>query len=154
MVLKKVITNRREKSNKSQGGQKGHKPHSLKNKLNQFISSGNVVEEIIEINKNEKNKNKRYIGKRVIDIKIIKCIKVYRYYRYEDGKYYISKEHNQYIKYGNTIKAISIDLMNNLYNSTDGIVRFISDITNGGISLSKGTLINWNNEFSINYKMK
>ena len=49
--FKKVITNRREKSNKSQGGQKGHKPHSLKNKLNQFISSGNVVEEIIEINK-------------------------------------------------------------------------------------------------------
>ena len=38
--------------------------------------------------------------------------------------------------------------MNNLYNSTDGIARFISDITNGRISLSKGTLINWNNEFS------
>ena len=38
--------------------------------------------------------------------------------------------------------------MNNLYNSTDGIVRFISDITNKGITLSKGTLINWNNELS------
>ena len=30
---KKVITNRREKSNKSQGAQKFHKPHSLNNKL-------------------------------------------------------------------------------------------------------------------------
>lgn len=38
--------------------------------------------------------------------------------------------------------------MNNLYNSTDGVVRFISDITNKGITLSKGTLINWNNELS------
>ena len=65
---KKVITNRREKSNKSKGGQKSHKPHSINNKLNQFINSGNVIEEIIEVNKNELNKNKRYIEKVVIDI--------------------------------------------------------------------------------------
>ena len=145
---KKVITNRREKSNNNKGGQKGHKPHSLNNKLEQFINSGNVLEEIIEINKNENNKNKRYIEKVVIDIKITKHIKRYRYYPYEDGKYYIPKCHNQYVQYGNNVKAISIDLMNNLYNSTDGIVRFISDITNKGITLSKGTLINWNNELS------
>ena len=145
---KKVITNRREKSNNKKGGQKGHKAHSLNNKLDQFINSGNVEEEIIEINKNENNKNKRYIEKIVIDVKIVKHIKRYRYYPHEDGKYYIPKCHNQYIQYGNNIKAISIDLMNNLYNSTDGIVRFISDITNKGISLSKGTLINWSNELS------
>lgn len=77
---KKVITNRREKSNRTKGGQKGHKPHSLNNKLSQFINSGNVEEEIIEINKNENNKNKRYIEKVVIDIKITKHIKRYRYY--------------------------------------------------------------------------
>ena len=145
---KKVITNRREKSNNNKGGQKGHKPHSLNNKLEQFINSGNVLEEIIEINKNENNKNKRYIEKVVIDIKITKHIKRYRYYPYENGKYYIPKCHNQYVQYGNNVKTISINLMNNLYNSTDGIVRFISDITNKGITLSKGTLINWNNELS------
>lgn len=39
---KKAITNRREKSNKKQGGQKNHVPHSLTNKLEQFISSGNA----------------------------------------------------------------------------------------------------------------
>lgn len=38
--------------------------------------------------------------------------------------------------------------MNNLYNSTDGIIRFIEDISNSGITLSKGTLINWNNQLS------
>ena len=145
---KKVITNRREKSNNNKGGQKGHKPHSLNNKLEQFINSGNVLEEIIEINKNENNKNKRYIEKVVIDIKITKHIKRYRYYPYENGKYYIPQCHNQYVQYGNNVKTISINLMNNLYNSTDGIVRFISDITNKGITLSKGTLINWNNELS------
>lgn len=145
---KKVITNRREKSDKKQGAQKFHKAHSLNNKLNQFINSGNVEEEIIEINKNENNKNKRYIEKVVIDIKITKHIKRYRYYPDVHGKYNIPKCHNQYVQYGNNIKAITSDLMNNLPNSTDGVVAFISDITNKGISLSKGTLINWNNELS------
>ena len=145
---KKVITNRREKSNKKQGGQRDHTPHSLTNKLEQFISSGNIEEEIIEINKNENNKNKRYIEKVVIDVKIVKTIKRYRYYPHEDGKYYIPKCHNQYVQYGSNIKAITSDLMSNLPNSTDAVVTFISDITNKGITLSKGTLINWNQELS------
>lgn len=140
---KKVITNRREKSDKSKGGQKNHKPHSLKNKLGQFINSGNVEEEIIEINKNEKNMNKRYIEKVVIDIKITKVVKRYRYYMCDDGKYHIPKTHNQYVQYGNNIKSMAMDLMINLPNSTDGIVQFISDISNKGMTLSKGTLINW-----------
>ena len=49
---------------------------------------------------------------------------------------YIPKYHNQYVQYGNNIKAIVSDLMNNLPNSTD-VVTFISDITNIGITLSK-----------------
>lgn len=146
--FKKVITNRREKSNRSKGGQNGHIAHTILKKLDQFISSGSVEEEIIEINKNETNKNKRYIEKVVIDVKITKHIRRYRYYPYEDGKYHIPKCHNQYVLYGNNIKAIATDLMNNLANSTDGIVRFISDITNKGITLSKGTLVNWNEELS------
>lgn len=140
---KKIITNRREKSNKKQGGQKNHIPHTLTKKINQFLNSGNIEEEIIEINKNKENEHKRYIEKIVIDIKITKQIKRYRYYPNEKGKYNIPKYHNQYIQYGNNIKSIAMDLMINLPNSTDGIVTFISDITNGGITLSKGTLINW-----------
>lgn len=147
---KKVITNQREKSTNKQGGQKNHAPHSLNNKLNQFINSGDVEEEIIEINKNEKNENKRYIEKIVIDIKITKHIKRYRYYVHDDGKYYIPKIHNQYVQYGNNIKGIAMDLMINLPNSTDGITQFINDITNGGITLSKGTLINWESILASN----
>jgi len=145
---KKVIVNRREKSDKKQGGQKGHDPHSLTNKLTKFIESGDVEEEIIEVNKNERNKNKRYIEKVVIYIKITKMIKRYRYYPDENGKYKIPKCHNQKVKYGNIIKAISVDLMNHLYNSTDGVTRFISDITNGGVNILKGTLALWNKEMA------
>ena len=147
---KKVITNRREKSNKNKGGQKNHEPHSLINKLEQFIKSGNVEEEIIEVNKNEKNKNKRYIEKVVIDIKLTKVVKRYRYYMCKDGKYHIPECHNQYVQYGNNIKSIAMDLMINLPNSTDGIVEFIKDISNKGITLSKGTLINWEEKLKNN----
>ena len=145
---KKVITNRREKSNKKQGGQKNHPPHTLIKKLDQFMNSGDIEEEIIEINKNEENKHKRYIEKKVIDIKVTKCIKIYRYYPDKSGKYHIPKYHNQYVQYGNNIKGIAMDLMINLPNSTDGITTFINDITNGGITLSKGTLINWEKELA------
>lgn len=132
--FKKVITNRREKSTKKQSGQKNHKPHSLNNKLEQFIKSGDVIEEVIEINKNKENQNKRYIEKVVIDVQITKFVKRYRYYPNEHGKYNIPKIHNQYIQYGFNVKTIVTDLMNNLYNSTDGIIRFIEDISNGGIT--------------------
>lgn len=147
---KKVITNRREKSDKKQGAQKFHKPHSLNNKLNQFINSGNVVEEIIDVNMNDTNKNKRYIEKVVIDLIITKHVVRYRYYPDKFGKYNILKCHNQNVQYGSNVKAICIDLMNNLYNSTDGVTRFIEDITNGGMTISKGTLVLWTKEISNN----
>lgn len=146
--FKKVITNHREKSDKKKGAQKSHKPHSLNNKLNQFINSGNVEEKIIEINKNDSNKNKRYIEKVVIDLKISKVVTRYRYYPDKSGKYNIPKCHNQNVQYGPTVKAICIDLMNNLYNSTDGTTRFIEDITNGGMTISKGTLCLWTNDIT------
>ena len=146
--FKKVITNRREKSNNSKGGQKGHIPYTLKNKLNQFINSGNVEKEIIDVNKTDENKDKPYVERVVIDLVIKKIFKIYRYYPDENGKHNIPNCHNQSVQYGTNIKAIATDLLNNLYNSTDGVARFISDITNKGITLSKGTLINWNNELS------
>lgn len=144
--FKKVITNRREKSNKKQGGQLKHAPHSLNNKLDQFLESGNVIEEIVEVNKNRKNKNKRYIEKVVIDLVVTKKATRYRYYPDKFGKYNIPKYHNQNVQYGSTVKAMCIDLMNNLYNSTDGTSRFIEDITNGGMTISKGTLVLWSQD--------
>lgn len=43
---------------------------------------------------------------------------------------------------------MALDLMNHLPNSTDGVTRYIEDITNKGITLSKGTLILWTEELS------
>ncbi len=83
------------------------------------------------------------IDKKVIDVKIVKTLTIYRYYPADDGKYYIPEIHNQYVQYGENIKTICVDLMTNLYNSGDGTTRFIEDITNGGMTISKGTLDLW-----------
>lgn len=147
--FKKVITNRREKSNKSVGKQKGDKSTNLsEEKVQKLINSGDVEQTIIEVNKNETNKNKPFKSVRVIDLKVIKQIKEYRYYPDENGNYNIPEYHNRPIQYGNNLKAICCILMNEVYNSTDGTSKFISDITNEGIEVSKGTLISWNKDLS------
>ena len=107
--------------------------HSLNNKLEQFINFENVIEDIVEVSKNDNNVNKRYIEKVVIDLVISKHVIRYRYYPDENGKYNIPKCHNQNVQYGNNVKAIRVDLMTNLYNSTDRVTRFVEDITNGDI---------------------
>ena len=145
---KKVQSNNREKSDKTVGGQKGHPGAKLDNKVDAFYQSGDVEEEIIEINKNNFNKNKRYIERKIIDIKVTKVIKIIRIYPDKFGNYHIPDYCTQNVVYGPVVKSISMDMMNHLPNSTDAVVAFISDITNGGITLSKGTLILWHKELS------
>lgn len=100
---------------------------------------------------NQLEKHKKLLKETNQSVKLLtKTIKRYRYYMCQYGKYNISQYHNQYVQYGNNIKSIAIDLMINLPNSTDGIVQFINDISNSGITLSKGTFINWENELKNN----
>lgn len=146
---KKVITNSRKKSKNKPGKPKGEKSTNLSNaKLDIFINSGDVEYKIININKTSLNENKEYKSVKVLDIKIVKQIIEYRYYPNEDGTYSISEYHNRPIQYGNNLKAICACMNNDIYNSTDGITRFLSNITNGGINLSKSTILRWNNELA------
>ncbi len=41
-------------------------------------------------------------------------------------------------------------MTNDIYNSTDSVIRFISSITDGVINLSKGTIKNWKKELNDN----
>ena len=147
--FKKVITNRREKSNKKQGGQTGHVGAFLKDPLLQkTINSGDIEEVVIEIGKNERNKNKPVVIRKVIDIDIKTKVTVYKYYPDNNGKYNINREHNTPIQYGSKIKAMAVDLMIASNNSTDVVKEFFNSITNGVIKLSKGSLIEWQNKAS------
>jgi len=78
---KKVITNRREKSAKKPGGQKGHEGAGLTDKqIDSIIQSGEAEVTIIEIGKNEYNKDKEPKIRKVVDIKIIETVTIYKYY--------------------------------------------------------------------------
>ena len=142
--FKKVITNRREKSNKKQGGQTGHVGAFLSDPMSRDnIKLDNIETEIIEINKNEFNKDKKVVIRKVIDIEVKTKITIYKYYPDSNGKYNIKKEHNSPIQYGPNIKAMAVDLMVSANNSTDAVVEFFDSITNGVMKLSKGSLSEW-----------
>lgn len=142
--FKKVITNRREKSNKKQGGQTGHVGAFLRDPMvRKNINLEDIETEVIEINKNETNKNKKVVIRKVIDIEVKTKITIYKYYPDKKGKYNIKKEHNTPIQYGSNIKAMAVDMMVSANNSTDAVVEFFKSITNGVIKLSKGSLIEW-----------
>jgi len=147
--FKKVITNRREKSTLKKGGQLNHELHLLdEDKVNDLIDKGATVE-IININKNATNENKEYKTIKIIDIEVKTVITEYRYYPDEEGNYDIPDNTIQNIKYGNDIKALAVSLMCQFPNSTDSAKEIISSLTNGGINLSKGSLINWQNDLSF-----
>lgn len=146
--FKNVITNRREKSNKKQGGQKGHTGNSLgKEKLEKILNKENIIKNPpIEINKNENNKNSKPYKTTVIDININVTITDYLYYPDENGNFNVPQKHKKHIVYGDNLKALAADLMYESYNSTDATQNIISSITDNSIELPRSTLINWSKE--------
>lgn len=148
---KKVITNTRPKSTNAKGKPKGCSSTNLsKEKLETFLKSGNVKYVVEEINKNSKNMNKKYLTFKVLDIVIQKIYKEVRVYPNEDGTYDIPAYATRPIQYGSNLKTICTFMNNDIYNSTDGIARFINHITNGGVNISKSTILSWNKKLSEN----
>lgn len=146
--FKNVITNRREKSNKKQGGQKGHKGNSLgKEELEKILSKENVIKNPpIEINKNQNNKNKKPYKTTVVDISIVVTVTEYLYYPDENGNFNVPQKHKKHIVYGDNLKALAVDFMYESYNSTDATRNIILSITDNSIDIRKSTLLNWSKE--------
>ena len=150
--FKKVITNRREKSDKKQGGQNGHKGNSLgKEKLEKILEKENVIKNPpIEINKTDHNKNAKPYKTTVVDIDISVTVTDYLYYPDENGNFNVPKKHKKHIVYGDNLKALAVDLMYESYNSTDATQNIISSITDNCLEIPRSTLINWSNEAKEN----
>ena len=140
--FKKVITNRREKSDKPKGGQFGHKGAFLSDKkIEEIKKQKDTIVNVVKINEKE-NINGKYKVRRVVDTKVVTIITEYWYYEV-NKKYNIPVSQQKIVnQYGNNIKALACELMMHTHNSTDSVKTFISSIAKG-IKLSKGTLINW-----------
>lgn len=137
--FKKTITNNREKSNKSKGGQKGHKGKTLTQEdIEKMIEDGKIDEVIeVEENKNEFNKNFNPIIRYEYDLKITKI--VYKHIIYPDKPVNINSSP---VVYGNNIKAMAT-LMFIKGASMDAVQSFVCSITNNLISPTKSTICNW-----------
>ena len=140
--FKKTITNNREKSDKTKGGQKGHKGKTLTNQdIEKMINNGDI-DEVIEVieNKNETNKNYKPIIRYEYDIKLKRIVTKHIIYPNKP-----TNLTNYPVIYGNNIKVIEC-LLNHKYMSLDGIQSFIYDAASNNILTSKGSLYSWNKE--------
>ena len=139
---KKYIPNSREKSNKTVGGQLGHKKHKL------LRFSEEEATEVVEVSPKlcpKCGSNKIEIEKESID----KCETDYikRLYKFKDckckncGSHFHTpipnnlKEENQY---GSTVKSLAVCLNNEIYTPFNKVVKLVEGITNGEIKLSEG----------------
>ena len=143
---KKYIPNSREKSNKTVGGQLGHKKHKL------LRFNEEEATEVVEVSPKlcpKCGSNKIEIEKESIDkcetdyeVKVIKRLYKFKDYKCKNcGSHFHTpipnnlKEENQY---GSTVKSLAVCLNNEIYTPFNKVVKLVEGITNGEIKLSEG----------------
>lgn len=141
-IGKKVISNSREKSDKSIGGQKGHKIHKLDYFEEEEIT--NIVEHTLnfcpECGGNLKEIN--IVKSDIIDIevKVTKTRNNIHNYRCNHCKKNISANNTlpRGASYGNSINALILSLLNESNVAYNKVQKHIYGISNGKIDLTEG----------------
>ena len=153
LPFRKKVPNSRKPSGKKPGGQPGHKAHTaprLKTTKEPVILEAPAA---IADNPNYYITGKT-IRKQLVDIRVFVNVTDYIAYEYRNRKTG-TRTHAAFpngivndVNYGATIKAFAF-LLNNYYNVSIAKTRqCISDITNGVINLSTGTICRLSSEFS------
>ncbi len=141
----KKIPNNREKSGKKAGGQKGHKPYILAKKyVEEKIQTGEFEHQIIKHGK----ENKNYKSKYILDIKISAVAEEHRFYADESGKYNIPCEFVSDVQYGANLKTLCTSLNTEGYIALERLAKFVENLTKGKIKPSKGSIVNFIQEFN------
>jgi transposase len=148
----KKIHNSREKTNKTVGGQKGHKGNIpiLFDKPTEIVEHKKELCEcgchIIY--------SENYRAKQAVDIEIVTNIVEHRAF---DGvcsgcnlkiENKLPNELTNTITYGNTLKSFSAILSSEGMVSINRIKQMLSELTNGTINLSEGTIAKWNKDLA------
>ena len=141
----KKIPNNREKSGKKAGGQKGHKPYILAKKyVEEKIQTGEFEHQIVK----HGNENQNYKSKYILDIKISAIAEEHRFYADENGKYNVPYEFVTDVQYGANLKTLCTSLNTEGYVALDRLAKFVENLTNGKLKPSKGSIVNFIQEFN------
>lgn len=153
LPFRKKIPNSRKKSGRLPGAQKGHPGHAA-SRLTPTMEPVHIETPDSILNDPELYPTGKTITKQLIDISIYISVRDYVADEYRN-RITGSRCHAPFpagivnsINYGPSLKAFAF-LLNNYYNvSIDKTRQCISDLTNGVVSLSSGTICNLSKEFS------
>ena len=141
------LYNGRKKTNKKIGGQKGHKGHNLsKEKIEKIIKEKNI--EVKPIYHQIKGNKKETKIKYRIGIKIKPYVEKHIFEYSETSKETMAKEFKTDVTYDESIKTLAIELGSYNLISYKRMSDFFEVISDGIITISQGTLINFLYEFS------
>ena len=137
----KHVPNSREKTGRSQGGQKGHKGHrlSLPDNLDELEAEGVIERRIVDYTGGATD----YVIRHTLDVETRVILTEHRFKVGEilPGMY------NE-VTYGDEIKGLSVVLMNEGIIAKKRLTEIISGMTSGVINLSTGTLETFQKEFA------
>lgn len=143
-ITRKKISNSREKTGKKPGGQPGHKGHCRKRLTPTEEVYLPAPEEVL--NDPDFKKTSKTITKQKIDISIQVNVTEYHadvYYNSKTGERIhaaFPKGVADDVNYGGNIRAFLFLLNNDCCTSIDKSRRFLSDLTNGKVNISKGMI--------------
>lgn len=149
---RKKISNSREKTGRKQGAQPGHKGYGRKKHTPTKVVDLPVPEEVL-IDPDFK-KTKKTIIKQVVGIQLALDVVEYRadvYYNSKTGE----RVHAPFpdgivndVNYDGSVKAVLFLLNNECCVSIDKSQKFLSDLTNGELKISRGMINSLSKEFS------
>ena len=151
-IGRKKIANSREKSGRQQGAQPGHKGYGRKKHVPTKIVDLPVPEEVQ--NDPDFKKTKRTIAKQVVGIRLLLDVVEYRadvYYNSKTGE----RVHAPFpegvvndVNYDGSVKAFLFLLNNECCASIEKSRKFLADLTNGELNISRGMINHLGKEFS------
>jgi hypothetical protein len=137
----KTVQNSREKSEKRQGGQKGHLGHRLQLPENMVeLEDKGIIERRIE---DHTNGSSEYVRRFVIDLEMKVVITEHRFGADESLPENLYNE----VSYGDGIKAQTVLLMNEGIVAHERLGEIISGLTHGIVNISTGTM----NKFQMDF---
>lgn len=151
-IKKKKIENSREKTGRKPGGQPGHQGHSRKKQEPTNVVKLPPPQEVLS--DPDFKKTKRTIKKQIVGIKMCLEVTEYQadvYYNSKTGEYChaeFPEEAKCDVNYDGSIKAFLYLLNTDCCVSIDKCSRFLSDLTDGKLRISKGMINGLGKEFA------